>query len=287
MKTEADPGLNGVPIREKVQRLYDLGSPHYFEALGTHIHDGYYATGKETRREAQENLIKLLAEKAAIRKGARILDVGSGIGGSSIWLAKNLAAEIVGITISPVQVKIATRLAKEQNLDIRFLLMNAEDMSFTQQFDFVWVLAALTHFQDQEKFFRSVFNLLSNRGRLIIYDWTVAEEISDLSQDRDIQSFMEGMVLARIHTSNTYLTWLIKNGFRIVYAEDITEKTLQTWQAPLSILKDPRVVVLAGRLYKEEWHEILTFLKGIRAIKAAISRNKVRCTVIVAEKIML
>ncbi len=287
MNGQLDPDLTGLSIREKVQRFYDIGSPIYLQALGVHIHDGYYLTGKETRAEAQENLVRFLAEKAVIRKGSRILDVGSGIGGSSIWLAKNLAAQTVGITISPVQVEMAKRLAREQNLNLSYLLMNAENMSFTQQFDYVWVLAALTHLQDQENFFRSAFKLLVNKGRILIYDWTAAEDITDLSQDRDIQLFIEGMVLARIYSANTYLTWLINSGYRIVYTEDITARTLKTWESPFSIFKERRILKLAYRLHIDDWHEILTFLKGIRAIRTAIRRNKIRSMVMVAEKIML
>ena len=107
VKTKSKTSFSNYPIstaiREKVQRFYDLGSPYYYEIYGEHIHDGYYVTGRESKEEAQENLIRLLVEKARIKRGARILDVGCGMGGSSIWLAENLGAVTVGITISPVQ----------------------------------------------------------------------------------------------------------------------------------------------------------------------------------------
>ena len=57
--------LTKTSIREKIRKFYDLGSPLYFEVYGQHIHDGYYVTGKETKQEAQENLTKLLVEKAS------------------------------------------------------------------------------------------------------------------------------------------------------------------------------------------------------------------------------
>lgn len=117
MRTSFGNNLTGRTIREKVQKFYDFGSPLYFEVYGQHIHEGYYVTGKESKQEAQENLIKLLAEKARIAKGARILDVGCGMGGSSIWLAKNLGADTTGITISPVQVEMAKKLAQEMKVD--------------------------------------------------------------------------------------------------------------------------------------------------------------------------
>ena len=78
------------PIKESIRRFYDIGSGYYSEIYGKHIHDGYYITGRESRAEAQENLIRYLVEKAGIPRCAGVLDVGCGTGGSSIWLARNL-----------------------------------------------------------------------------------------------------------------------------------------------------------------------------------------------------
>jgi tocopherol O-methyltransferase len=148
MTTGFSKELTGDVIRGKIGKFYDLGSPLYLRVYGRHIHDGYYITGKETKQEAQENLIKLLVEKAGIKNGAKILDVGCGVGGSSIWMAEKLGAATMGITISPVQVEIARKLAKEKNVNSKFLLMNAEEMQFDETFDIVWLVAAATHFLD-------------------------------------------------------------------------------------------------------------------------------------------
>ncbi len=159
MKTHSYSAVDEPTIGEKVKRFYDLGSPYYLELFGIHIHDGYFISGKESREKAQENLIKLLVDKAKIKNGSRILDVGCGVGGSSIWLAKNLDAVTVGINISPVQVDIANQLAREQKVNSSFLLMNAEDMDFPEPFDVIWVVAALTHFPNQETIPQTIFKI--------------------------------------------------------------------------------------------------------------------------------
>lgn len=117
MTTNFSKEMTNESIKEKVQKFYDLGSPLYLEVYGRHIHDGYYVTGKETKQEAQENLTRLLVEKARIKKEAKILDVGCGIGGSSIWMAENIKATTVGITISPVQLEIARKLAQDRKVN--------------------------------------------------------------------------------------------------------------------------------------------------------------------------
>ncbi len=277
-------GNPAVPsLKAKISRFYDLGSPYYLQVFGCHIHDGYYLTGKETREEAQENLIRFLSAKADIRPGSTILDVGSGIGGSSIWLAQQLQAKTTGITISPVQVDIARQLARDRNVDSRFLLMDAGDMSFLQTFDYIWIVAALTHLVDQEKFLKSSLKFLEPGGKLIIYDWTLDDNLSKLTDDPDIEAVVDGMVLSRLYPLDTYLQWLRKIGSRITYAEDITEHTLKTWDGALSILTDPGVWKMLLQSSSAERQEALTFLRGARAIKGAMQKGKVRSVVIIAE----
>ncbi|HEX7474331.1 MAG TPA: class I SAM-dependent methyltransferase [Dehalococcoidales bacterium] len=285
MELSENKNATRLSVTEKVKRFYDIGSPYYLKVFGKHIHDGYYLTGKESRDEAQENLIKLLVDKAKIQVGSKILDVGCGIGGSSIWLAKNLDAQTVGITISPGQIEIAEKMAQEQNANSVFLLMNAEEMDFSEPFDVVWLVAALTHFNNQENFFRLAARHLRKKGKFIFYDWTINEDISDLRNDGDIRSIIEGMVLANLYSNNDYLKWLMEAGYRITYTEDITAKTLKTWSVALSLLKKPAIWEYVYKIAREEGTEVFSFLKSLQTMKRSMLKGKVKASVIVAEKI--
>lgn len=50
------------------------------------------------------------------KKPKRIVDVGCGIGGSSRYLAKKYGAQVQGITLSPVQAKMAQDLTLAEEL---------------------------------------------------------------------------------------------------------------------------------------------------------------------------
>src|SRR5436190_13901128 len=68
------------------------------------VHFGY---SDATTRGHADGLLKMnqvLADRAGIQPGARVLDAGCGVGGSSIWLAQARGAKVVGITpvASPV-----------------------------------------------------------------------------------------------------------------------------------------------------------------------------------------
>jgi cyclopropane fatty-acyl-phospholipid synthase-like methyltransferase len=67
------------------------------------MHHGlWYAD--ETPEVAQLQMVRHLAEEAGIGSGqsVRVLDVGGGMGGSSIYLAEHFGCEVAGITISRV-----------------------------------------------------------------------------------------------------------------------------------------------------------------------------------------
>jgi tocopherol O-methyltransferase len=277
--------LTETSVKGKIQRFYDLGSPYYLSIYGEHIHDGYYVTGREFKKEAQDNLVKLLVEKAKIKKGARILDVGSGVGGSSIWMAKNLEAITLGITISPVQLGIAQRLAKEQKVNSQFLLMDAEQMHFTQSFDFIWVVAALTHFQNPHAFLKLATNYLDNHGKFIIFDWMPDESVLDPYNDPDIQPVSAGMLLASLTSLSSFLKWFINNGYRITYSEDITDRTIKTWDDASTVIIDPAAWKLIPRSSVNEVREFISFFRSIRAMKRSMQKGKLRSGAIVAEKI--
>src|SRR5215472_12399495 len=71
----------------KVREHYDRMSPYYRSLWGEHIHHGYWIRGDESKEAAQVQLTEHLAEAAGIEAGAKILDVGCGLGASSIYLA--------------------------------------------------------------------------------------------------------------------------------------------------------------------------------------------------------
>src|SRR5258708_11991097 len=89
--------------KQKIRDLYDRTSPYYQSLWGPHIHHGYWISGEETKETAQNQLIEHVARAAGLEPSGKILDVGCGFGGSSIYLAKKYGAGATGITVSPIQ----------------------------------------------------------------------------------------------------------------------------------------------------------------------------------------
>src|SRR5262249_35530760 len=129
---------------------------------------------------AQVQLVARLAERAGVPQGARVLDVGCGFGGSSLWLARHRGCHVTGITISPGQVKRATEQARAEGLedrtDFRVLDANRLDDLPDAGFDVVWVIECSEHLSDKPRFLASCARVLRPGGRLALCAWLDASE---------------------------------------------------------------------------------------------------------------
>ena len=164
-------------LNNQIQQFYDASSGLWEQVWGEHMHHGYYgATGKEKkdRRQAQIELIEEMLNWAGVTQAEKILDVGCGIGGSSLYLAQTFNARAVGITLSPVQASRATERAREAGLasEVQFQVADALQMPFADDsFDLVWSMESGEHMPDKEKFLQECYRVLKVGGTFLMATW--------------------------------------------------------------------------------------------------------------------
>jgi tocopherol O-methyltransferase len=265
--------------KERIRDLYDRVSPYYHSLWGEHIHHGYWIRGDETKEQAQLQLIEHLAQVAGINSGRRILDVGCGFGGSSIYLARNYNAEATGITISPVQLEIANRAASEQHVNAKFLLMDAQAMHFDHSFDVVWSVESISHYQHREKFFDSAANLLKPGGILAIIDWFKKAHLKPAEHKKFIQPIEKGM-LVELQTMEHYKSILDSNQLQVVQTEILNKYCAKSWDLSLDIIKKRSFWALAVKMGPG----FVDHLRSFRAMKAGFASGSFVLGLLVAKK---
>src|SRR5260370_36197718 len=135
---------------------------------------------------AQNQLIEHVARAAGLGPGGKMLDVGCGFGGSSIYLAKKYGAEAIGITISRIQVEMARKAAAAEGVSSKCILMDAEEMKFEQTFDVVWSVESISHYPQKERFFAAAAQCLEPGGTLAIPDWFKKERLTEHEYEKFI-----------------------------------------------------------------------------------------------------
>ncbi|MGF1537144.1 MAG: methyltransferase domain-containing protein [Elainellaceae cyanobacterium] len=162
-------------LQEQIQAFYDSSSGLWERIWGEHMHHGYYGPlgrEKKDRYQAQIDLMEALLHWGRVSQAQQILDVGCGIGGSALYLAKKFDATATGITLSPVQAQRAQERAAAMDIPARFEVADALDMPFPDEsFDLVWSLESGEHMPDKAKFIAECHRVLKPGGSFLMAAW--------------------------------------------------------------------------------------------------------------------
>ncbi|KAI4112845.1 MAG: hypothetical protein LQ338_008266, partial [Usnochroma carphineum] len=109
-----EPVTSFTALKDRIKQHYELASDYYYSLWGEHIHHGYFLEPADSKERAQTRLIELLCDRAQLKKGSTVLDVGCGLGGTSRYLALHHDCNVTGVTISGKQVDIAVRLTRDE-----------------------------------------------------------------------------------------------------------------------------------------------------------------------------
>lgn len=265
--------------KDRIRDHYDRTSPYYISLWGEHLHHGYWKEGHESKEQAQIQLIELLARTAAIQARVKILDIGCGFGGSSLYLAKHYDAEMTGITISPVQAEMANQAAQRAGLNSKFLCMDAEAMSFPEPFDVLWSIESISHYQNHEKFFASATTLLKPGGAIAITDWFKKEGLTPREHKKFLDPIERGM-LVELRTMAQYERQMCDHGLEVIEKAVLNEHCAKTWDLCLDILKKKELWLIAAK----NGPAFVQHLRSFKAMRAGFSTGCFVYGMLVAKK---
>jgi tocopherol O-methyltransferase len=214
-----------------VREHYDRLSFLYRMFWGEHLHHGYW-DGDETVAQAQIRLMERLAERAGVPRGAVVLDIGCGLGGSAFWLAEHFDCQVTGITISPVQARMANKKAKARGLSDRVQFQVSDANQWEPQpesVDLVWIMESSEHFEDKSRFFDRCASVLKPGGVLAVCAWLRRNGPMPENEQKLVATIAEAMLSASLGSLSDYQTWMRDAGLTVTTAEDITRHVERTW----------------------------------------------------------
>ncbi|MEM9015045.1 MAG: cyclopropane-fatty-acyl-phospholipid synthase family protein [Pseudomonadota bacterium] len=223
--------------RKNIIAHYDLGNEFYEKWLDETM--TYSAARFETTstalNNAQTRKYETLARSIDLKPGESVLEIGSGWGGFAEFAAKEIGANVTGLTISPSQYAYAKERIQKEGLSekVDFRLQDYRDVE--DRFDKV---ASIEMFEAVgreywDAYFEKVRQVLRPGGRAGMQIITIADQFFDqYAKNTDfIQRYVfpGGMLpsptLLRSHIEKAGLEWERNDQFGLDYAE-----TLRLWQ---------------------------------------------------------
>ena len=220
------------PVKiDHIRKHYDRLSHLYRLFWGEHLHHGYWE-GNEPVARAQIQLMEQLAKRAGVTRGATVLDIGCGLGGSAMWLAKQLDCNVTGMTISPVQARMATAKAKGRGLGgrVRFEVNDANQWQpEPESVDVLWIMESSEHFRDKSDFFKRCARALKPGGTLAVCAWLRRDGPLRVNEQELVATIADAMLSASLGSLSDYCAWMREAGLTITIADDITRHVEPTW----------------------------------------------------------
>jgi len=270
-------------ITHDIADFWNKTSTAWQTIWGPHIHHGYFENHGETPLEAQEKLIEKLLALLQISAHDEILDVGCGVGGSSLYLAKKFGAVVTGITLSQKQVDMATLEAKKEHVTgVTFKVEDALSLtSFSSEtFDLVWSLESCEQFYDKQLFIQRAYQVLKPGGTMMLATWCSGADEYQGSQARQYQKLCSALQLPYMPTINNYAKLLEQQGFIVKQMLDWSTHVKKTWEAGLTSLRSISLI----KLFRMSGSRGLLFARHGKLMQKAFEQDRVRYGVFVASK---
>ncbi|GAA4774573.1 cyclopropane-fatty-acyl-phospholipid synthase [Stakelama sediminis] len=148
-------------------RLYDL-----FLDVDRQYSCAYWTDPEnETLEQAQLDKKAHIVAKLAIEPGMRVLDIGCGWGGMALYIHRKTGAEVLGVTLSEEQLKVARRRAEEAGVADKVKFELIDYRALDGQFDRIVSVGMFEHVgvPQYKTFFKKCRDLMPAHGVMLVH----------------------------------------------------------------------------------------------------------------------
>jgi len=245
------------------------------QAMG--LHYGIWDKNTKSLADAIINNNRVMAKLAGIQKGDKVLDAGCGVGGSSIYLAKNIGAQCTGITLSERQVKSANSYAQKNGVSdkVHFEVNDYFDTKYEEaSFDFAWALESMATARDKGLFLKEMYRVLKPGGRIVICD-LYKPHAYNVDDHKCMQDMLYHWMISDILTVDEKRELANEIGFNVVVEKNFTQGVKKTvnriyWLNHLGMMGTklyklfyPKATAISQNHYKTGYGQYYGYKKGL------------------------
>jgi cyclopropane-fatty-acyl-phospholipid synthase len=239
-----------------------------------------FSRGADSLEAAQQRKLELVCKKLALKPGERVLDIGCGWGSFAVHAATRHGVDVVGITLSKPQARVARQriMAADISDRVEIRVMDYRDLA-DERFDAIASIGMVEHVGAEriDTYAERLAQLLPTGGRLLNHG------IARLRHsDPEAGPFSERYVFPDadpLHLSRVLLA-LERSGFVTAHVEGFADdyaETLRRWAQRLDDNRD-EAALLAGEERLRVWRLYLRaarngFETGFTSIYQVLARK--------------
>ena len=178
---------------EANEQHYEVPADFYALCLGDHrkYSSCYWDEDVADLSQAEERMLALTCERAQLRDGQSILELGCGWGSLSLWMAKHYpSSQILSVSNSASQRAYILDQAKQRGLaNLKVVTVDMNDFDSKDRFDRVVSVEMIEHMRNWEKLFGRIATWLNPEGHLFLHFFS-HREMSYPFEDSGNQDWM-------------------------------------------------------------------------------------------------
>jgi len=174
------------------QQHYEVPAGFFEQVLGRRLKysSGLWGDGVRDLDTAEERMLGLTCERAGLRDGMRVLDLGCGWGSLSLWIATRFPrCSVLAVSNSKLQREFIVGRAEQRgirNLAVRTADANDFDLDPSEQrFDRVVSVEMFEHLRNYELLLRRIARWLAPGGKLFVHIFSHREHAYPYESEGD------------------------------------------------------------------------------------------------------
>ncbi|MEA3001534.1 MAG: cyclopropane-fatty-acyl-phospholipid synthase [Sphingomonadales bacterium] len=186
--------------KRNVAHHYDVGNALYRLFLDEDMQYScaYFTDPANSLEQAQRDKKAHIAAKLCLRPGQKVLDIGCGWGGMALYLHRQFDADVLGVTLSEEQLKLARARAEAAGVSDRVKFELLDYRRVTGTFDRIVSVGMFEHVgaAHYDEFFGQCRKLLAPDGVMLLHT------IGRFDQPRAGEAFADKYIFPGYHLPN-------------------------------------------------------------------------------------